>query len=613
MVGLGLLAGYSRTVGMPGSGVMDAAPYSGIFVQSVTMQLAQLQAQIVGDPDFDLLRVFGGTSFGFTGPGRTTLTKLPGGDWSVDSFFDITYRVDFVGRAGGPLGGYSGSTNTGARIREGLPKDATCVVSTPPLPSFPPPCPRGWASPPDAHVCLNGLPPGVPITGTIAIIPGSMLGTVAGGPFGGVIVDFDATAIIDMAQQGGSGYQRFLAIPLTCRAALSTGSDSSPMELIALQGQIVGDPDFDLLRITAGSSFGYSGPGHITSTTTASGNQLIDSFFDIEYRIDFIGAPGGPFAGSSGSTNSANRFRMGQQEQALLCDVADVLGTAKLPANCPNGYVTPKEAVVALNGLPPGEPILGQLSFFNILHILESAGGSLGGSVQTFSARHRFDMHGTGTLAGWSRVIDVPVSGKAERAAYVPGATPQSAPTDMVELTGQITGDPDFDLLRIAAGTAFGSPSPGHTTLTAGSDWSVDSFFDIEYRIDFIGAPGGPLAGMSGSTTSTERYRAGDFGKVAVDPSGGLPLSLGPATPNPSNERTTLSLALSERSRVRAAVYDVSGRQLAMLSDEELAAGQHTLAWNGLDSAGRRAPAGLYFVRVIVGGREIARRVALRF
>jgi hypothetical protein len=50
-------------------------------------------------------------------------------------------------------------------------------------------------------------------------------------------------------------------------------------------------------------------------------------------------------------------------------------------------------------------------------------------------------------------------------------------------------------------------PSPGHTIFTQnGTGWTVDSFFDITYRIDFIGAPGGPLAGRSGSTTGTYRF-----------------------------------------------------------------------------------------------------------
>jgi hypothetical protein len=52
-------------------------------------------------------------------PGHTTLTQLPGGNWSVDSFFDITYRIDFVGKAGGPLGGMSGSTTGTIRMQTG--------------------------------------------------------------------------------------------------------------------------------------------------------------------------------------------------------------------------------------------------------------------------------------------------------------------------------------------------------------------------------------------------------------------------------------------------------------------------------------------------------------
>ena len=82
--------------------------------------------------------------------------------------------------------------------------------------------------------------------------------------------------------------------------------------------------------------------------------------------------------------------------------------------------------------------------------------------------------------------------------------------TDMTRLQGELPpGDPDFDLLRIVAGTGNGMPSPGHTTLTQlpNGNWNIDSFFDITYRIDFVGAPGGPYAGQSGSTTGTIRMQ----------------------------------------------------------------------------------------------------------
>jgi hypothetical protein len=121
-------------------------------------------------------------------------------------------------------------------------------------------------------------------------------------------------------------------------------------------------------------------------------------------------------------------------------------------------------------------------------------------------------LHGTGVLAGWDRTLQIPISFETHVAPRTPGAPVQSFATDMFKLQGQLPpGDPDFDLLRITAGDGFGLPSPGHTTLTQqpGSMWSVDSFFDITYRIDFVGHPGGHVGGMSGSTTGTIRMQTG--------------------------------------------------------------------------------------------------------
>ena len=100
--------------------------------------------------------------------------------------------------------------------------------------------------------------------------------------------------------------------------------------------------------------------------------------------------------------------------------------------------------------------------------------------------------------------------GEIHTAPRTPGDPVQSFDTDMTRLQGQLPpGDPDFDLLRIVAGTGNGMPSPGHTTLTQlpNGNWNIDSFFDITYRIDFVGAPGGPYAGQSGSTTGTIRMQ----------------------------------------------------------------------------------------------------------
>ena len=46
---------------------------------------------------------------------------------------------------------------------------------------------------------------------------------------------------------------------------------------------------------------------------------------------------------------------------------------------------------------------------------------------------------------------------------------------------------------------------------------------------------------------------------------------------------------------------------------EELAAGPRTVEWDGCDSGGRHAPAGVYFVRLVAGAQRLERRcVVLR-
>ena len=83
----------------------------------------------------------------------------------------------------------------------------------------------------------------------------------------------------------------------------------------------------------------------------------------------------------------------------------------------------------------------------------------------------------------------------------------QAFNTDLFTLQGQTFTDPDFTLLRISAGTGFALPSPGHRSFTQMSGgWAVDSFFDINYRIDFIGSVRGPFVGMSASTSGMYHF-----------------------------------------------------------------------------------------------------------
>ncbi len=69
--------------------------------------------------------------------------------------------------------------------------------------------------------------------------------------------------------------------------------------------------------------------------------------------------------------------------------------------------------------------------------------------------------------------------------------------------------------------------------------------------------------------------------------------------PNPLDARATISFTLARPGNVRLAVYDVAGRELAVLADGRRAAGGHEAVWDRRCSDGMLAGAGVYFARLV--------------
>lgn len=61
---------------------------------------------------------------------------------------------------------------------------------------------------------------------------------------------------------------------------------------------------------------------------------------------------------------------------------------------------------------------------------------------------------------------------------------------------------------------------------------------------------------------------------------------------------------------VRVTVLDPMGREVATLVEGMVLPGRHQATWSG-EIAGRRAPAGLYFIRYQTPERNVTRRVVL--
>ncbi len=81
--------------------------------------------------------------------------------------------------------------------------------------------------------------------------------------------------------------------------------------------------------------------------------------------------------------------------------------------------------------------------------------------------------------------------------------------------------------------------------------------------------------------------------------------------PNPFNPSTRISLSVPTKSHVRLTVYDVLGREVAVLADRELGAGQYHVEWDGRDKTGSMASSGLYLFRMTAGDFSIAKKMIL--
>ena len=68
--------------------------------------------------------------------------------------------------------------------------------------------------------------------------------------------------------------------------------------------------------------------------------------------------------------------------------------------------------------------------------------------------------------------------------------------------------------------------------------------------------------------------------------------------PNPFNPRTQIKYDLPEKSLVRLLIYDVLGREVAVLFDGEQEPGFHSIMWDGQNGMGKSVGAGMYFYSI---------------
>jgi len=96
---------------------------------------------------------------------------------------------------------------------------------------------------------------------------------------------------------------------------------------------------------------------------------------------------------------------------------------------------------------------------------------------------------------------DIPTAFTVATAPHSDDPEGQSFDTNMYSISGSATDVPGFSSISLVGGTSNGYDSPGHFALISDGKggYVIQSTFTIGYRIDYVGAPGGPLDGGSGS------------------------------------------------------------------------------------------------------------------
>ncbi len=71
--------------------------------------------------------------------------------------------------------------------------------------------------------------------------------------------------------------------------------------------------------------------------------------------------------------------------------------------------------------------------------------------------------------------------------------------------------------------------------------------------------------------------------------------------PNPFNPSTAISYQLSRAEKVSIIIYDLAGRQVRQLVNEQKEAGSYTVQWDGRNQAGQAVASGLYIYQIQAG------------
>ncbi|NQV49529.1 MAG: T9SS type A sorting domain-containing protein [Candidatus Marinimicrobia bacterium] len=133
---------------------------------------------------------------------------------------------------------------------------------------------------------------------------------------------------------------------------------------------------------------------------------------------------------------------------------------------------------------------------------------------------------------------------------------------------------------------------------------NADPLFCNPIESEYQLAENSPCVGQAQDGSDMGAFGVGCLNPVNVEEDEfGLPIkfALNQNYPNPFNPTTTISYDLPEQSAVNLTIFNVQGRQIASLQDEQQPAGSYHIKWSGINQAGIPVSTGVYFARLNAG------------
>ncbi len=81
--------------------------------------------------------------------------------------------------------------------------------------------------------------------------------------------------------------------------------------------------------------------------------------------------------------------------------------------------------------------------------------------------------------------------------------------------------------------------------------------------------------------------------------------------PNPFNPSTTIKFAVAKAGQVQLIVYDLLGRKVKTLFNENTHVGYHTIVWDGTNDYGSKVATGIYFYQLRAGSVQLTHKMIL--